>query len=114
MADKLLDLDGLTKFKEECDAAYGGGGGGGTTKTDVTVTIASSGWSNGVYSFETNYPSSSYDIIDIVPIDSTTTDAMKSAWAAANCYGYNETNIIKAKGTVPSIDLTMKMILLSK
>lgn len=74
------------------------------------VTISASGWnsSTGVYSFQTTYPDATYDILGILPSENTT-DAMLEAWTAANCGGYRATNTIKARGTVPTIDLVMKI-----
>lgn len=84
------------------------------SKMDRQITIAASGWSNGIYSFENLYPSSTYDILDITPIDGVTTDAQKEAWNKANCNGYNATNIIKVKGTVPTIDIVVMLLLIKK
>lgn len=76
----------------------------------VSHTILSSSWSNGVYSFESLYPSSTWDIVNILP-NSSTTDEMRAAWAAADCGGYEATNIITAHGTTPEINLVMTLVL---
>lgn len=76
---------------------------GGTTYTAYTLT--SSGWSNGVYSLETQWPSATYDIVDVLPNSTTTTAAQRTAWVNADCGGYESTNIIRAHGTVPTVDI---------
>jgi hypothetical protein len=78
-----------------------------------TITIQASGWSNGVYSLESSYPSSTYDILDILPFSSTT-KAQAKAWARASCGGYNDTNIIVARGEVPTIDIVLKICVAPK
>lgn len=76
----------------------------------VTYTISANGWSNGVYSFESVYPSTLWDIVNILPNASTTND-MRSDWAACDCTGYEETNIIRAHGIVPTSDIVMTLVL---
>jgi len=83
------------------------------SRSAVDVTVSASGWSSRVYSFETLYPSSSYDILDILPNDSTT-DAQRKAWVAADCAGYRSTNTIYAHGTVPTIDMVLTLIVSPK
>lgn len=74
----------------------------------VNTTVKATDWVNGVYSFEEVYPSENFDILDIYP-NSQTTDAMREAWGAANCSGYEPTNIMKAHGDTPAIDLYMTL-----
>lgn len=80
----------------------------------VRYTIRAGNWSGNSYSLELDYPSTEWDIIGIYPINGITTDAMEAAWTAANCYGYSVTNVILARGTVPSIDIEMELAMLSK
>lgn len=87
-------------------------------ETWVSVTIAASGWAqdsneNYFYSFETAYPSTDYDILDILP-NRSTTSAMRNAWSVADCGGYDEENKIWCKGRVPTIDIVMSLCLREK
>lgn len=77
------------------------------------VTISASGWSNNVYSFESLYPSASYDIWGITTNDNTT-DAQRKAWIAADCGGYRATNTIYAHGTVPTVDIIVTLVVVAK
>lgn len=74
----------------------------------IDVVLSVGGWNEGVYSFESIYPSSKYDILDIV-LDEDATAEMRKAWSKADCGGYYSTNQIIAHKTVPMIDLNMKM-----
>ena len=87
--------------------------GGGSVPVATPITISASGWSGTTYSFESQYPSSSYDIVSILP-NQNTTAAQRNAWIAADCGGYYATNIIVAKGTVPTIDIPLTLLLVSK
>ena len=79
-----------------------------------SYTFLASNWDNGTYSLEGSYPSSTYDINGIFT-GSQTTDAMKGAWDAASLEGgYKATNVIVATGTVPSIDITMELLISKK
>ena len=75
----------------------------------VTYTILATGWNNGVYSFETLYPSTDYDITGIYPNSQTTAD-MRDAWSSADCGGYEPTNVIRAHGDAPTIDIIMTLV----
>ena len=77
------------------------------------VTIRSSGWSNSTYSLESLYPSSEYDITALIPNDSTTSDQRK-AWSGANCGGYYSSNIMRARGKVPTIDIVLSICVTRK
>lgn len=69
------------------------------------TTIASSGWSNGVYSaLQTTYPAASYDL-EIVLNGSIITAEQKNAWDSAQIVGGSSTNVLTAFGTVPSVDI---------
>lgn len=103
----------IDEVKDYVDTHGGGGGGGGSKPTATAVTLSAANWSNSTYSFETQYPSSTYDIVDILPNESTTA-AQRNAWIAADCGGYYTTNIIVARGTVPTIDLPLTLLLLHK
>ena len=85
----------------------------GETLSFATVTLASGSWSNNVYSCESQYPSSSYDILDVTPTE-LATDAERKAWISADCGGYRSTNTIYAHGTVPTINIPVALLLRSK
>lgn len=78
--------------------------------TWYSKTLAAASWTanNGtyIYSLESDYPSATYDIEDVIP-NSSTTSAMRNAWAAADCGGYEATNIIRCHGAKPTIDITL-------
>lgn len=78
-------------------------------------TLSSSGWnsSTGVYDLTSWYPNNSYDIVNILPNENTTT-AQRAAWAAADCGGYRSTNTIKANGTIPTIDIVVTVFTKAK
>lgn len=79
----------------------------------ASFTLVAANWSNSIYSFESTYPSSSYDILDIVPAE-TATDAERKAWIQADCGGYRSTNTIQAHGTVPTIAIPVMLMLRQK
>lgn len=66
-------------------------------------TVLTSGWSNGVYSFEEHFPSTDYDIE--VELDSTATESQVEAWSNAKVTSVFGTNTMKALGDVPTVDI---------
>ena len=66
-------------------------------------TILASGWSNGVYSFESDFPSWHYDIE--IELDSTATESQVEAWSSAKVTAVFGTNTMKALGDVPTVDI---------
>jgi hypothetical protein len=76
------------------------------------ITLLANNWiaNDGIYiySLEEDYPSSDYDITEIIPGDNTTTQ-MKNAWLLADCGGQSNSNIIKCYGIVPEIDIELKI-----
>lgn len=95
--------------REESDNRYS------RKSTWVSYTISASGWNSSTkeYSIESTYPSASYDIIEISPNENTT-DAMREAWAKADCGGYYATNKFKAHGDVPTIDIVVSLCVVNK
>ena len=66
-------------------------------------TILTSGWSSGVYSFESDFPN---DFCDIdIELDSTATESQVEAWSSAKPTAVFGTNTMKALGDVPSVDI---------
>ena len=66
-------------------------------------TILTSGWSSGVYSFESSFPSATYDIE--IELDSTATEPQVEAWSSAKPTAVFGTNTMKALGDVPTVDI---------
>ena len=73
--------------------------------TITTATLLASNWDSTAktYSFETGYPNASYDIE--VALDSTATSEQAEAFNGAQIVGSATSNIIKAYGTIPTIDI---------
>ena len=66
-------------------------------------TILTSGWSGGVYSFESDFPNAPYDIE--IELDSTATSEQLDAWSSAKITAVFGTNTMKALGDVPTVDI---------
>ena len=67
-------------------------------------TILASGWSaDGTCSFESEYPASSYNI-EIQPAESCTVEQF-TAWSNAGIIGNSSSNVIKALGDIPLVDI---------
>ena len=66
-------------------------------------TILTSGWSSGVYSFESDFPSATCDIE--IELDSTATESQLEAWSSAKVTSVFGTNTMKALGDVPTVDI---------
>lgn len=124
--DDTVSFEDVTEYEDEEDSFFGasdanqmnGGmnaivaefGNLAPKSVPTAYTILASGWNNGVYSFESDYPSSRYDITEILPNDSTT-DKMRTAWASAVCNGYKSTNVIEAHGTEPVININVTLMI---
>lgn len=72
--------------------------------TLTTSALLSSGWSNQTYSFETQYPNTTYDI-EIEPNGDSITDTQYAAWGAAQLVGSASSNVLTAVGEVPAVDI---------
>ena len=79
--------------------------------TISTSTMSASGWSDGVYSFESIYPVATYDIEIEINGDNCTSEQLK-AWSSAQIVGSSTTNSCKAMGDIPTIDIpiTIKVV----
>ena len=75
-------------------------------------TILTSGWSSGVYSFESDFPNATYDIE--IALDSTATSAQVEAFNGALIVGSATSNIIKAYGIVPTVDIPIVIKVVKK
>lgn len=97
----MLDDNQAAHLQHEIDSlnAYKDG-----KSTWHEITLSASGWNNGEYSLESLYSSDVYDITAVLPTNHTTSTQLV-AWGNARCGGYQPTNVIVARGTVPSIDI---------
>ena len=82
--------------------------------TITTATLLASNWDSTAktYSFETDYPSASYDIE--VALDSTATSEQAEAFNGAQIVGSATSNIIKAYGDVPTVDIPIILKVVTK
>ena len=65
--------------------------------------ISANAWSNGIYSFESDFDNNFYDIE--VELDSIATSEQLDAWSKAKLTAVFGTNTMKALGDVPTIDI---------
>ena len=85
----------------------------GALVTTVNSTLYASKWSNSLYSFETEYPSATYDI-DIALRGEDLTDAKQSAYDKARIVGYGGSNVLKAFGAIPIVDIPVVLRVVKK
>lgn len=71
----------------------------------VTATMTAAGWNKATkqYSFESAYPFAQYDL-QIEPND-TCTSEQREAWDTAKINGSVSTNIVKAYGDIPTVNI---------
>ena len=80
--------------------------------TITTATLLASGWSDGTYSFETDYPKATYDLE--IALDSTATTAQAEAFNGAQIAGSATSNTIKAYGIVPTVNIPVVLKVVRK
>ena len=80
--------------------------------TITTATLLASGWSDGTYSFETDYPKATYDLE--IALDSTATTAQAEAFNGTHIVGSATTNVVKAYGDVPTVDIPIILKVVNK
>ena len=80
----------------------------------TTTTLLASSWDSSAktYSFESTYPNASYDIE--VALDSTATSEQAEAFNGAQIVGSATSNIIKAYGDVPTVDIPIILKVVTK
>ena len=79
-----------------------------------STTLLTSGWASTekTYSFESTYPSATYDIE--VALDSTATSEQAEAFNGAQIVGSATSNTIKAYGDVPTVDIPVIIKVVTK
>lgn len=82
--------------------------------TITTTTLLASSWDSSAktYSFETDYPVATYDIE--ISLDSTATSEQAEAFNGAQIVGSATSNIIKAYGDVPTVDIPVILKVVTK
>lgn len=85
-------------------SAYNLANGKANKPTISSVTMASTGWSNSEYSFESTYPTATYDISIELNGDSAT-DEQIEAWSGAKICGSATANKAIAKGDTPTVNI---------
>ena len=73
------------------------------TPVFIQKDISAAAWSDGVYSFESDFPNANYDIE--IELDSTATESQVEAWSSAKVTSVFGTNTMKALGDVPTVDI---------
>ena len=86
----------------------GGGGGGGATQNALAYTMLAANWSNGVYSFENEYPSSAYNVS--ISTYTGTSAVQRAAFNDAKIEGNLSSNMVTALGVVPTIDIPVMLV----
>lgn len=70
----------------------------------ITTNMLAENWNNGVYSFENEYPNTSYDV-EIEPDGDRITDDQYKAWCKAGIVGSASINTCKAMITPPNVNI---------
>ena len=78
----------------------------------ATTLLVSDWYSTCLYSFELDYPNSNYDIE--IALDSTATSEQVEAFNGAQIVGSATSNIIKAYGDVPTVDIPIIIKVVTK
>lgn len=109
----VFSVDGSNKISAEDSSGNDiGFPGDGTSQIVTAYTLSASGWNNGVYSLESLYPSSTYNV-EIAPYTGSTS-AQLAAYEKAKMVGAVSGNTITCLGDVPSIDINMMIIATAK
>lgn len=76
---------------------------GGANSDFILGTLFAASWSGNTYSFEATYPVASYNVE--VSVDGSATEEQIAAFTDATICGSYNSNILTAKGVVPTIDI---------
>ena len=86
---------------------------GGLGETVTTGTMLASGWtSDKKYSFESTYPFAQYNVY--IALSDTCTDAQYEAWNAAGLMASATSNVVKAHGDKPTINIPIVIRVVKK
>lgn len=82
--------------------------------TIASITLVASSWdsTSKTYSFETDYPVATYDIE--ISLDSTATAEQAEAFNGAQIVGSATSNVVKAYGDVPTVDIPIIIKVVTK
>ena len=78
----------------------------------VLGNLAASSWTDNTYSFEDNYPVDRYDIE--ISVDSSATEDQLTEFSFAMICGSYNSNVITAKGDVPTVDIPIIIKVVNK
>lgn len=90
----------------------GNGNISGITTNYINATLTTSNWKNGEYSFESIYPNAQYDIT--VSVSPAATSTQYDAFSNAKICGNLSSNVLKALGTIPTINIPIMIKVVSK
>ena len=122
-----LKINKLTKAQYEAALAAGNinenelymtpeseSGSGGASIATYGTTLTASNWNSTskTYSFESDYPNTTHDIE--IALDSTATTAQAESFNGAQIVGSATSNIIKAYGDVPTVDIPIILKVVTK
>ena len=74
--------------------------------------MTSAVWNGNQYSFESTYPSASYDLE--IALNSTATTVQAEAFNGAQIAGSATSNVVKAYGIVPTVDIPVILKVVNK
>lgn len=105
-AQKQDMLDFIAEEKETFDRLIANLKAGGFEKKAIynSATMLAASWAGSEYSFEAEYPFASYDL-EIQPDGDTATVEQMEAFGGAMMAGSRTSNIVKALGDVPTVDI---------
>ena len=122
-----LKINKLTKAQYEAALAAGNinenefymtpeseSGSGGVCIATYGTTLTASNWdsTSKTYSFESDYPNATHDIE--IALDSTATTAQAEAFNGAQIVGSATSNVVKAYGIVPTVDIPIILRVVNK
>ena len=122
-----LKINKLTKAQYEAALAAGNinenefymtpeseSGSGGVFIATYGTTLTASNWdsTSKTYSFESDYPNATHDIE--IALDSTATTAQAEAFNGAQIVGSATSNVVKAYGIVPTVDIPIILRVVNK
>ena len=86
--------------------------GAASKATIKAATMLASAWSNGTYSFESSYPASTHDLE--IALNSTAISEQAEAFNSAQIVGSATSNVVKAYGVAPTVDIPIILKVVKK